>query len=148
MKNSECKGEMISVMLNICSRVISLIFLVVTLFSVISGKDICWMKGDVFGVIFIGLVSGAGFGIFYIKRNISRKMTFLLYVIYFLILNAVLFLVGFRLDWIHKDCISVATMEAMFVIVFFGVYTLMYLTDMKEADKINQKIKDRKNNAN
>lgn len=148
MKNSECKGEMISVMLNICSRVISLIFLVVTLFSVISGKDICWMKGDVFGVIFIGLVSGVGFGIFYIKKNMSKAMTLILYIIYFLLINAVLFFVGFRLNWIHNNCISAATMEAMFVIVFFGVYTLMYLTDMKEADKINQKIKDRKNNAN
>jgi hypothetical protein len=31
-------------------------------------------------------------------------------------------------------------MEMMFVLVFFGVYVLMYLIDFNEAKKINQKI--------
>ena len=147
MINSENKSEMISVMINICARVISLIFIVTTLFSLFSGDEIVWRRGDILGAIFIGIVSGVGFGMFYIKKNMSKAMTLFLHVIYFLLLNAVLFFVGFRLNWIKKDFISASIMEAMFVIVFFGVYFLMYLTDLKEADKINQKIKDRKKNA-
>lgn len=137
MKDS--KREMISVMLNICTRVITLIFVVATLFS---RAD--WKVESIWGVIFIGIVSGLGFGLFYIKKNMTRLQTFLFYVLYFLILNVTLFIVSIKLDWMQKELASCLQMEVMFVLVFFGVYVLMYLVDFNEAKKINQKLKDRK----
>lgn len=137
MKDS--KSEIISVMLNICTRVITLIFIVATLFE--SGP---WKKESIRGVIFIGIISGLAFGLFYIKKNMTRVQTFLFYILYFLILNVTLFIVSIKLDWIQKELNSCLRMEIMFVLVFFGVYALMYFVDFNEAKKINKKLQDRK----
>ena len=53
MKNSENRSEIISLMVNICTRVISLIFLVET---VIVHSD--WSAKSVAGVLVIGIISG------------------------------------------------------------------------------------------
>ena len=83
MKSIEDKKEVFSVMLNICTRVITLIFFVVTLSGAIFNKcEIHYSATDVFGILLMGLFSGLSFGIFYIKKNIpavfdSRNKFFL-----------------------------------------------------------------------
>lgn len=139
MKNSENRSEIISLMVNICTRVISLIFLVET---VIAHSD--WDAKSVAGVLLIGIISGLAYGLLFIKRNMSRKQTFFSFLIYALILNAVLFFIGLNLGWIKKEVASFAKMEAIFLFVFFGVYFITYLVDFSEAKKINRKLKDRK----
>lgn len=139
MKNSENRSEIISLMVNICTRVISLIFLVET---VIAHSD--WDAKSVAGVLLIGIISGLAYGLLFIKRDISRKQTFFSFLIYALILNAVLFFIGLNLGWIKKEVASFAKMEAIFLFVFFGVYFITYLVDFSEAKKINRKLKDRK----
>ncbi len=139
MKNSENRSEIISLMVNICTRVISLIFLVET---VIAHSD--WDAKSVAGVLLIGIISGLAYGLLFIKRDMSRKQTFFSFLIYALILNAVLFFIGLNLGWIKKEVASFAKMEAIFLFVFFGVYFITYLVDFSEAKKINRKLKDRK----
>lgn len=139
MKNSENRSEIISFMVNICTRVISLIFLVET---VIAHSD--WDAKSVAGVLLIGIISGLAYGLLFIKRDMSRKQTFFSFLIYALILNAVLFFIGLNLGWIKKEVASFAKMEAIFLFVFFGVYFITYLVDFSEAKKINRKLKDRK----
>jgi hypothetical protein len=139
MKNSENRSEIISLMVNICTRVISLIFLVET---VIAHSD--WDAKSVAGVLLIGIISGQAYGLLFIKRDMSRKQTFFSFLIYALILNAVLFFIGLNLGWIKKEVASFAKMEAIFLFVFFGVYFITYLVDFSEAKKINRKLKDRK----
>ncbi|MBP5437524.1 MAG: DUF3021 family protein [Treponema sp.] len=139
MKNSENRSEIISLMVNICTRVISLIFLVET---VIAHSD--WDAKSVAGVLLIGIISGLAYGLLFIKRDMSRKQTFFSFLIYALILNAVLFFIGLNLGWIKKEVASFAKMEAIFLFVFFGVYFITYLIDFSEAKKINRKLKDRK----
>lgn len=139
MKNSENRNEIISLMVNICTRVISLIFLVET---VIAHSD--WDAKSVAGVLLIGIISGLAYGLLFIKRDMSRKQTFFSFLIYALILNAVLFFIGLNLGWIKKEVASFAKMEAIFLFVFFGVYFITYLVDFSEAKKINRKLKDRK----
>jgi len=139
MKNSENRSEIISLMVNICTRVISLIFLVET---VIAHSD--WDAKSVAGVLLIGIISGLAYGLLFIKRDMSRKQTFFSFLIYALILNAVLFFIGLNLGWIKKEVASFAKIEAIFLFVFFGVYFITYLVDFSEAKKINRKLKDRK----
>ena len=139
MKNSENRSEIISLMVNICTRVICLIFLVET---VIAHSD--WDAKSVAGVLLIGIISGLAYGLLFIKRDMSRKQTFFSFLIYALILNAVLFFIGLNLGWIKKEVASFAKMEAIFLFVFFGVYFITYLVDFSEAKKINRKLKDRK----
>ena len=71
MSSSERNKEMISIMINICTRVVTLVFMIATVFILIfsDDKDIRWSITDIWGVLLIGIVSGAGFGIFYIKKN-------------------------------------------------------------------------------
>ena len=68
MSSSERNKEMISIMINICTRVVTLVFMIATLSILIfsDDKDIRWSITDIWGVLLIGIVSGAGFGIFYI----------------------------------------------------------------------------------
>ena len=126
MSSSEKNKEMISIMINICTRVVTLVFMIATLsilfFS--DDKDIRWSITDIWGVLLIGIVSGAGFGIFYIKKNMTNKLLLLLKAIYFLMINAVLFFVAIKLGWMQKNWPSIALMEVMFIIVYFLVNTL------------------------
>ena len=139
MKNSENRSEIISLMVNICTRVISLIFLIET---VLVHSD--WSAKSVAGVLVIGIISGLAYGLLFIKRDMSGKQTFFSFLIYAIILNVVLFFIGLKLGWIQKEVASCAKMEAIFLLVFFGVYFITYLVDFSEAKKINRKLKDRK----
>ena len=148
MSSSEKNNEMISIMINICTRVVTLVFIIATLFILIfsEDKDIRWSITDIWGVLLIGIVSGAGFGIFYIKKNMSNRQLLLLKAIYFLMINAVLFFVALKLGWMKKDWPSISLMEVMFILVYFLVDALVYLLDFNEAKKINEKLKNRKKN--
>ena len=148
MSSSERNKEMISIMINICTRVVTLVFMIATVFILIfsDDKNIRWSITDIWGVLLIGIVSGAGFGIFYIKKNMSNRLLLLLKAIYFFMINAVLFFVAIKLGWMQKNWPSIALMEVMFIIVYFLVNTLVYLLDFNEAKKINEKLKNRKKN--
>ena len=148
MSSSEKNKEMISIMINICTRVVTLVFMIATLSILIfsDDKDIRWSITDIWGVLLIGIVSGAGFGIFYIKKNMTNKLLLLLKAIYFLMINAVLFFVALKLGWMQTNWPSIALMEVMFIIVYFFVNVLVYLLDFNEAKKINEKLKNRKKN--
>ena len=146
MKMSEEKNEMLSVMVNICTRVVTLIFIVTSIAMAITGQleEIRWSVRDIWGVLLIGIVSGLCIGIFYIKKNMSAKIIGGLQILYFFILNAVLFFIGLKLGWFAKEVSSVISMEIMFVVIYFAVSFLVYLFDFNEAKKINKIIQDRK----
>ena len=148
MSSSEKNKEMISIMINICTRVVTLVFMIATLSILIfsDDKDIRWSITDIWGVLLIGIVSGAGFGIFYIKKNMTNRLLLLLKAIYFLMINAVLFFVAIKFGWMQKEWPSIALMEGMFILVYFLVDALVYLLDFNEAKKINEKLKNRKKN--
>ncbi len=146
MNYSDNKNELISIMLNICARVVSLIFIFITLFrkffnptgNLVMGID------DIWGVIFIGAVSGLAFGIFYIKKNLSNRWFWFLQILYFSILNATVCATGFYLNWFKKELKSILVMEAMFVLIYLLVTFCVYAFDFNEAKKINEKLKARK----
>ena len=146
MKVSDNKHEMISEMINISSRVVTMIFVIITISSILAGdaKTIRFGLEDIAGVLLMGLTSGVGFGVFYIKKNMSAKLIAIMQIFYFLILNVVLLLIGLNLGWFKKEISSLVAMEIMFIVVYFVVTLLVYLVDFNEAKKINQKLNDRK----
>ena len=146
MKVSDNKHEMISEMINITTRVVTMVFIIITIFTLLTGdaKTIYFGLEDICGVLLMGLTSGIGFGVFYIKKNMSPKQTVLVHILYFLILNVVLLLIGLNLGWFKKEISSLVAMEIMFIVVYFVVTLLVYLVDFNEAKKINQKLNDRK----
>ena len=146
MNCSENKSDMFPVMVNICARVVTLIFVFIALFRKFFNPSGNLMMGidDIWGVIFIGAVSGLAFGIFYIKKNLSAKENALLQVLYFAIINATVCATGFYLNWFKKELKSILVMEAMFVLIYLLVTFCVYALDFNEAKKINEKLKARK----
>lgn len=146
MRNRENKDGMISVMINICTRVVTMIFIMIIFFNkfiVPSGELYMGLK-DILGVLLIGIVSGLAFSIFFIKKNMSNKQFVLCEIIYFLVLNAVLCFTGFNLGWFSKELSSIVIMEVMFIVIYVIVTLLVYLLDFNEAKKINEKLQARK----
>lgn len=149
MKHNENNDGMISVMVNICTRVVTMIFIMITIFRKVfssSGELVMGLK-DIWGVLLIGIVSGLAFVIFLIKKNKTSGQFILCEIIYFLILNATLFFVGLNLGWFKKEVSSIAIMEIMFVLIFIIVSVLVYLLDFNEAKKINEKLQARKHKS-
>ena len=149
MKHNENKDGMISVMINICTRVVTMIFIMITLFRKFFDPtgNLSMGLNDIWGVLLIGIVSGLAYSLFLIKKNMTNKQLILCEIIYFLILNAVLFFVGLNLGWFKKELSSIAIMEIMFVLIYIIVTALVYLLDFNETKKINEKLKARKKNA-
>lgn len=142
---SEDRKELFSIMLNVCTRVITLIFIVTTLFEkFIQKQDTHWAINDIWGVLFIGIVSGLGSGIFCYLKEASKINVIVSHVVYFLMLNAVLLFTSLKLGWFEIEFSSLMTMEFMFVLIYAAVSVLVYMLDYNEAKKINQKIQDRK----
>ena len=138
--------KLFSVMLNICARVVTFILLFIAIlrkFFTPDGKLLLSMQ-DIWGILFIGLVSGVAFGLFYLKKNMSGREALLTHCAYFLIVNATLSLTGFHLGWFRKELPSIALMEAMFTVIYILVTLLVYLLDFNEAKKINEKLQTRK----
>ena len=147
MKCSDSKKEMFSVMTNICARVVTLIFVFITLFRKFFNPSGNLMMGidDILGVIFIGAVSSLAFGIFYVKNNLSARGTALLQLLYFAIINVTVCATGFCLNWFKIELKPILVVEAMFVLIYFLVTFCVYMFDFNEAKKINEKLKARKN---
>ena len=146
MKHSVNNDGMLSVMINICTRVVTMIFIMITIFRKFfnsSGELYMGLK-DIWGVLIIGIVSGFAFGIFLIKKNMTNRQFTLCKILYFLILNSVLVFIGLNLGWFQKELKSLVIMEIMFVLIFFIVTILVYLLDFSEAKKINEKLQARK----
>ena len=146
--NKEDRKEMLSVMINICTRVVTLIFIVVSIFNkagfLYKNTEVSWGLNDILGVLIIGIASGLLFGLFYIKKNISGRIMLVLQILYFLILNSILLFVGLYLGWFVKEFSSIIKMEIIFVLIYFVVTLLLYFFDFNEAKKINQKLQSRK----
>lgn len=149
MKEMEEKENMLSVMINICTRVVTLIFVAITIFMLFSNRfdTVRFTMRDIGGILLMGIISGLSVGIFFIKKNTTKLEDAFLQMLQFLILNISLLVISLKLDWFEKKASSLITMEIMFILVFFAVYTLLYLFDFNETKKINQKLKDRKNST-
>lgn len=146
MNNSEEKENIFSIMINISTRVVTLIFVIATLIPYLTGdKNQHWSFTDIWGVILIGIISGLMFGVYYVLKNPSKLLTNLFFICYFLIINALVLGLGFKLHWFSTELKSVLFMEGMFLLVFFLVYVLVYVFDFNQTKKINQKLQDRKN---
>ena len=149
MKHSVNNDGMLSLMINICTRVVTLIFIMISVFRKFftsSGNLYMGLK-DIWGVLIIGIVSGFALGIFFIKKNMTNRQFVLCEILYFLILNSVLVFIGLNLGWFQKELKSLAIMEIMFVLIFIIVTLLVYLLDFSEAKKINEKLQARKKKA-
>ena len=145
--NKEYKfKDILSQMINICTRVVTCVFVISTLIVLVfNNQKVTYSVTDVWSILVIGFISGFGFIIFYIPKKISKKLMALLQFIYFVIINTTVMLFGFRQGWFEAgNKKSVFLMETMFVLIYIIVTILVFAFDFREADKMNKLLQKRK----
>lgn len=146
MNEEQSFKQMISMMINICTRVITLIFLIATIgFSLLDSSFPGFRTKDVVYIILIGVITGLLCVIYFIPKKISKKTTILLDLIYFLATNVTVLTIGAKLKWyVPKEKSSFLFMEGMIIFIYVIVYVSCYLFDRKRAAKMNYMLKQRK----
>lgn len=143
MINLRGKDGILSFMINICTRVVTVVFIVATLVSFFTGnKAQQWSISDIWGVIIIGIISGLVFGLIFIKRNISKFHILFYEFVYFIVINAFVLRIGLKLNWFSKDFKSVLIMESMFILIFIVVYLMFYRFEYNHKRRIVKRHKD------
>ena len=146
MKKREENENFFSIMINISTRVVTMTFIIATLIPFFTGnKNQHWSIADIWAVLFIGIFSGLLFGLFFILERASKIQLNIFWLCYFLLINTLVFALGFKLRWFSTELKSILLMEGMFLLVFLVVYVLVYVFDFNQTKKINQKLQDRKN---
>ena len=146
MKNREENENFFSIMINISTRVVTMIFIIATLIPFFNGnRNQHWSIADIWAVLFIGIFSGLLFRLFFILERSSKIQLNIFWLCYFLLINALVLALGFKLGWFYTELKSILLMEGMFLLVFLVVYVLVYVFDFNQTKKINQKLQDRKN---
>lgn len=78
------------------------------------------------------------------EDEFSKGKLIALRILYFLIINFLVLVVGYKLDWFSFGSIKMlAGMELTFVVVFFIVMLVEYLKGLQEAKKMNLQIAGR-----
>lgn len=73
------------------------------------------------------------------KKEPSKKEMLIRTILCFLYVNAVVLTCAFAFEWItDHDPIMTAAMEICIIAVFGGVYLTCYISDCKEAEKMNR----------
>ena len=125
-------------------KVVTLVFVIASIaLKIFGSREQKWSFEDVWGILFIGIVSALAFGLFYIKKEMSRKLYLFIQILYFLIINSVVLLVGLKLSCFSAN-ISLLILEGIFILIYILVYFLVWRIDFNEAKKINQKLSERK----
>lgn len=140
----------LSQMINICTRVTTLIFLFSTILLKFTNPGITYIPlTDILYIILIGVISGLAFIIYYIPKNPGKKMMLFLEVCYFLIINVSVMFFAIKLNWISiVSKTSVIAMELLIIIIYVIVKVLFYFFDFREANKMNDLLQKRKEKNN
>ena len=143
----------LSQMINICTRVTTLIFLFSTFLMKFTNPGTTYIPlTDILYIILIGVISGLAFLIYYIPKNPGKIMMIFLEFAYFLIINFTVIFLAIKLDWMTLvNHTSVLVMELLIIVIYVIVKALFYIFDYREATKMNdllQKRKEKKNSEN
>ena len=93
------------------------------------GADVVLHLSYIFGVFLIALISSILYIPFLKEDEFSRGKLIALRISYFLIINFLVLIVGYKLDW--------------FIFVFSIVFLVEYLKGLQEAKKMNLQIASR-----
>ncbi len=139
--------EKINAMISVFSRVVCGIFIFASIYTaffsgfnraVFSVKDVC-------AIFVIGLVSAIGILPLLADKPLSKTALIIYQIIYFLIINATALGAGAILGWFNlKNKILVISFEIVVIAVYACVMLISYRLDTNEADKMNQKLRERK----
>ena len=108
------------------------------------GADVVLHLSYIFGVFLIALISSILYIPFLKEDEFSRGKLIALRILYFLIINFLVLVVGYKLDWfIFGNTKMLVGMEITIIVVFSIVFLVEYLKGLQEAKKMNLQIASR-----
>lgn len=108
------------------------------------GADVELHLSYIFGVFLIALISSVLYIPFLKEDEFSRGKLIALRISYFLIINFLVLVVGYKLDWfIFGNTKMLVGMEITIIVVFSIVFLVEYLKGLQEAKKMNLQIASR-----
>lgn len=148
-RDIDFKG-IISQIINIWTRVTTLIFLFSTILMKYTNPELTFIPiTDILYIILIGIISGLAFLIYYIPKNPGKKMMLFLEICYFLIINITVMFFATKLNWINiVSKSSIFSMELLIIVIYVIVKALFFIFDFREANKMNNLLQKRKENRN
>lgn len=108
------------------------------------GADVELHLSYIFGVFLIAFISSILYIPFLKEDEFSKGKLIALRILYFLIINILVLVVGYKLDWfIFGNIKMLVGMELAVVAVFSIVFLAEYLRSLQEAKKMNLQIANR-----
>ncbi len=108
------------------------------------GADVELHLSYIFGVFLIAFISSILYIPFLKEDEFSKGKLIALRILYFLIINILVLVVGYKLDWfIFGNIKMLVGMELAVVAVFSIVFLVEYLRSLQEAKKMNLQIANR-----
>ena len=108
------------------------------------GADVELHLSYIFGVFLIAFISSILYIPFLKEDEFSKGKLIALRILYFLIRNILVLVVGYKLDWfIFGNIKMLVGMELAVVAVFSIVFLVEYLRSLQEAKKMNLQIANR-----
>ena len=136
--------KILLLLVDIYTRVVATIFTVSTLYNLIFfGTASKLGIDDIAGVLLIGFISAICYLMFFIPKEISKRLMLIMQSLYFTVIDVTVITVGHFLHWFSFKDASFIGMEITIILVYVIVNCISYILNRKETEKINEKLKQR-----
>lgn len=137
--------EKINILINIFTRVVTTIFLIVTIYEAIFVDiNLTFRIIDIWGIMFIGFLCAIYYLPLLSEKNYSKAAMIILQAGYFVVINAATLVTGFLLHWFNfKSPVAVLSFELIIIFVYITVMVIFYKIDSHSAKEMNKKLKER-----
>lgn len=137
--------ELINSLISIFTRVVTSIFIFTSIYLIaFVGFS---AKFDIFDILFIlliGLISAVCYIPFLVDKSISKTKMLIMEIVYFLIINTIVLIIGNYSGWFcFTQIASFLAFEGVIVAVYAFVLFISYKVDSNTADQLNKKLHDR-----
>ena len=137
--------DKINILINIFTRVVTTIFLIVTIYEALFVDiNLTFRIIDIWGIMLIGLLCAICYLPLLSEKNYSKAAMIILQALYFIVINATTLITGFLLRWFNlKSPLAVFSFELIIIFVYITVMIVFYKIDYNSAKEMNKKLKER-----
>lgn len=136
----------IQLFFDVFARIAATIFFFSSIYiAVFFGTDVNLSISYVWGVLFISLAATIARIPFFGDKEISKAKMLAGNIIYFIFLSILVMVSGYYLQWFHPgENKMIIGLEITIFVIYACVMFISYITDLQTAKKLNEKLKDRK----
>ncbi len=137
--------DKINILVNIFTRVVTTIFLIVTIYEALFVDiNLTFRIIDIWGILLIGLLCAICYLPLLSEKNYSKATMIILQIVYFIVINATTLVTGILLHWFNfKKTMAVLIFELIIIFVYITVMFIFYKIDYNSAKEMNKRLKER-----